>query len=322
MSIELMSKAMQTALPASQKLVLIIICDRANDQGGSIWESVGEIARKSSLSDRQVQRTLRGFEAGQLLRVTGNPNGGAPGMSRRYRIDVQVLAGLVEAARADESTATPMADDELIDVTLHGGETGDTMSPVPPTETGDIDDRGVTPMSPLWGETGDTHVTLSISNTKKNTNIPHTPVAGGKSGLVDDRNTSPSDEVVSLHKPRVVKQAICLKTWLAECKAAGHPPIKRDDAVWAYAETCGIPADFIGLAWAEFKRRRADSGKRQKDWPRTFRNCVEGNWFRLWWTNGQAYALTTQGQQAQALHREARAAREAAAAAGDQQRAA
>lgn len=293
MSIRLMASAMETALPASQKLVLMVLCDRANDQGGSIWESVGEIARKSSLSDRQVQRTMRHFEADLgLLRVVGNANGGAPGMSRRYRIDVARLGLLVDQARA----ALPVLNDGVSD-DVSGQETGDMVSPVHTAETGDIVSGRVTSTT----ETGDMGVTLSTIDPSSNTNTPHTPV-GGKSA------SSPAVAVgVELVADRqadgrpVERQGVCIGTWLARCAAEGVKPIPETDSVWRYAERCGIPDAFIGLAWAEFKRRRLQSGKRQRNWQQTFRNAVEGNWLKLWWADAQGtYGLTTQGVQARA----------------------
>jgi hypothetical protein len=90
-----------------------------------------------------------------------------------------------------------------------------------------------------------------------------------------------------------------LKAWLAECAERGEKPIPPTDPVWRYAERVGLPHEFVALAWWKFKRRR--EGKRQSDWRQTFRNCVEDNWYRLWYIgdDGRA-ALTTQGQQAKA----------------------
>lgn len=156
-------------------------------------------------------------------------------------------------------------------------------------------------------------------------NTPHTP-QGGTPGL---SVVSSSPVVVAAvagidapqaaeavrgtdqpQQPLPSRHGVEIGTWLAACKAEGVKPIPEADPVWAYAERTGIPEAFVALAWAEFKRRRLASGKRQRNWPQTFRNAVEGNWLRLWWTDGATYSLTTQGQQAQALHREARAERE------------
>lgn len=79
-----------------------------------------------------------------------------------------------------------------------------------------------------------------------------------------------------------------------------------------YADSIGLPADFLRLAWREFRRQHADgdrAAKRQKSWPQTFANAVRSNWYKLWWLNGESYELTTTGKQAELA---AQAKREAA----------
>jgi len=95
--------------------------------------------------------------------------------------------------------------------------------------------------------------------------------------------------------------AIGLPAWLAMVKADGKKPIPPDDPVFAYADDAGLPVEFVRLAWVEFRARYSEPGaKRYIDWRRVFRKAVRGNWFRLWYaTNDGAYALTTQGAQAQ-----------------------
>lgn len=95
-----------------------------------------------------------------------------------------------------------------------------------------------------------------------------------------------------------------MRTWLDGCRALGVKPIPEDDAVWGYAADVGVDAEFVALAWWQFKRKRLGSAKRQRGfagWAQTFRNAVEGNWYRLWWMQpGQPAVLTTQGLQAMA----------------------
>lgn len=93
-----------------------------------------------------------------------------------------------------------------------------------------------------------------------------------------------------------------LKAWLESLKVNGQKPIEADDPIFAYAESAGIPDEFLTLAWAEFKRRFFDdASKKQKDWRRTFRNYVQGNYLKLWWHDGTGYRLTTAGVQAQRI---------------------
>jgi hypothetical protein len=103
------------------------------------------------------------------------------------------------------------------------------------------------------------------------------------------------------------KAAISLQTFLAECKKAGEKPIPDGDPVFAYADKVGLPHEFLGLHWREFKDRyQAPDSKRYKAWRTVFLKSVKCNWLKLWWLNGDGqYVLTTAGQQAQRAHREA-----------------
>lgn len=98
--------------------------------------------------------------------------------------------------------------------------------------------------------------------------------------------------------------AIELKTFIDSCKACNERPIRDYRPLWEYTEAVGLEVDFVSLAWAEFCRRFMPGGtrpkKKQKDWRQTFRNYVEGNYFKLWMIdqNGK-YFLTSQGKQAE-----------------------
>lgn len=105
--------------------------------------------------------------------------------------------------------------------------------------------------------------------------------------------------------------AVGLKAWLEACKATSQKPIPEDDPVFAYADEVGIPADFLRLAWQEFRHRYAQpDAKRYRDWRAVFRKAVRGNWLKLWFLDSQAntYGLTTVGHQAQRAHDDRRAA--------------
>lgn len=99
-------------------------------------------------------------------------------------------------------------------------------------------------------------------------------------------------------------EAIGFPAWCALVKAGGQKLIPEDDPVFAYAERVGLPDDFLRLAWREFHDRYSDSTKpkRYRDWRAVFRNAVRGNWFKLWWHDGNGYALTTAGMQAAKAH--------------------
>jgi len=94
-----------------------------------------------------------------------------------------------------------------------------------------------------------------------------------------------------------------IKTFLENCKLNTEKPIPENDPVFAYAEETGIPHEFLRLAWREFVERSSDSGKRYRDWRKAFRNCIRGNWYKLWWCRPDGdYELTTTGVQAQRKH--------------------
>ena len=104
-----------------------------------------------------------------------------------------------------------------------------------------------------------------------------------------------------------------LAAYLARCEADGRDAIPADDPVHRYAEAVGIDRDILALHWREFRRRRLEAGKGQRDWPQTFRNSVRGNWYRLWLLRaGERARLTTEGEQAR-REMEAEAAQAAAA---------
>jgi hypothetical protein len=62
-----MSVAFKAAIPATQKLVLLALCDSANDQG-ECYPSVPTLMEKSSLSERAVQGAISWLEQRQFLR--------------------------------------------------------------------------------------------------------------------------------------------------------------------------------------------------------------------------------------------------------------
>lgn len=114
-----------------------------------------------------------------------------------------------------------------------------------------------------------------------------------------DKEIPPADAAGSLPadpKPKA-KRPPTITEWLDSLGDADAIP--AGDPVYVYAEKAGIPDDFLLLSWAEFKSAYTASGKRQKDFPATYRNAVKGNWYKLWWiTPDGEYRLTTAGEQA------------------------
>jgi len=67
MSINLMTKAWKSGSPAGQKMVLLALCDNANDQG-ECRPSIAYIAHKCSMGDRTVQGHISEMEKLGILR--------------------------------------------------------------------------------------------------------------------------------------------------------------------------------------------------------------------------------------------------------------
>lgn len=75
--------------------------------------------------------------------------------------------------------------------------------------------------------------------------------------------------------------------------------IASDDSIFDYAEKTGIPLEFLELSWKRFVEDMRERGTRKKDWRAHYRNAVRGNWFKLWWFDGDGVCrLTTTGEQA------------------------
>lgn len=91
--------------------------------------------------------------------------------------------------------------------------------------------------------------------------------------------------------------------WINDVRASGEKPIGDYLSVWDYCEGIGLPTEFVVLAWLKFRDRylsdESYKGKKYADWRRVFLNAVKENWFKLWYRNGDAFLLTTAGQQAE-----------------------
>lgn len=135
-----------------------------------------------------------------------------------------------------------------------------------------------------------------------------------RAGLIPDSGflipeKAASNESASLPAGRK-KTAVALQTWLEQCRVAGEKAISDYEPIRNYVEKSRVPWEFVQLCWDEFKRRHSPGGgsesKRQADWRKTFLNCVQGNWYGLWWAKAEGdYELTTKGLQAKAVNREA-----------------
>lgn len=67
MSITLMSRVWETALPSTQKMVLLALADNANDQGRSCYPSVKLLSEKCTITPRAVQKNISTLEEAGLI---------------------------------------------------------------------------------------------------------------------------------------------------------------------------------------------------------------------------------------------------------------
>ena len=123
-----------------------------------------------------------------------------------------------------------------------------------------------------------------------------------KEQTIEQTNRGDASKLATPPKARKKSKALSLTDWLAQVAAAGEKAIPDTDPVRSYATKAGIPADFLLLAWVEFKARYSEpDAKTYTDWRAVFRNAVRGNWLKLWFVNQDGYQLTTAGRQAQQL---------------------
>ena len=69
MSIRIMAQVWELDLPPTDKLVLLAIADHASDDGTDSWPSMDTLARKASVSTRQVRRITRRLEEAGWITV-------------------------------------------------------------------------------------------------------------------------------------------------------------------------------------------------------------------------------------------------------------
>lgn len=111
----------------SEMLCMLALADWCNDEGGSLYPSMATLAKKMRVSERQAQRVMRSLMNKGFISVVGNANGGAPGTTRQYHLDVEKIAQL-PGAGADLSTGDiDVTPDTGVTDGCHGRrETGDT----------------------------------------------------------------------------------------------------------------------------------------------------------------------------------------------------
>ena len=117
--------------------------------------------------------------------------------------------------------------------------------------------------------------------------------------ITNHQETSEDVFLVSseIKKSKTRKPQLTLDEYINRCKENNQSPIPDDDPIFSYIKKVGIPLDYLYLGWKQFKKKKG-GGKKQADWPKTFRNYVEFGWLQIWAIDkdGQC-VLTTAGKQ-------------------------
>lgn len=94
-----------------EKLVLLALADWGGDDGDRIWPSVATVAKKTNMSERQVQRILSRFCDEGILTITANEAGGRNN-TRHYRMNIASLKGdNMSNAEPERVTSCPLKGD-------------------------------------------------------------------------------------------------------------------------------------------------------------------------------------------------------------------
>lgn len=89
----------------SELLALLALADWSDDSG-NCFPSIASIAKKTRLSRSQTQRVVHKLIDEGVVTVTANMTGGAPGVTRRYKIIVSKLTGSAHATRSTGATGS------------------------------------------------------------------------------------------------------------------------------------------------------------------------------------------------------------------------
>lgn len=101
MSIALMTLAWKSGLPAGRKMVLLALCDNANDQG-ECYPSIPMLAVKCSMGERTVQQHITDMEGAGIIKRELRT-----GRSTIYRIDPRRICTPAESTPPQISHPTP-----------------------------------------------------------------------------------------------------------------------------------------------------------------------------------------------------------------------
>lgn len=236
MSISLQKEVWKLDLPPSEKLVLLKLADHVNDKKGDCaYPSVRSLANSTRLSERQIQRYLKGFVQAGFVCVEENGKGGR-GKTKKYRFTLQ--KGDTDGGNEDYKTDQPKA--------VKGDTNGANDSPkkvTPTTVKGDINDiveeikgdtQGQQRVTPKAVK-GDTFARTDSEPPKNHQGEPPTTRSMPRNGPAQILTATLYEDVLGIGEPTgyrtVVGQAQSL------VKAGCSPDELRQIAEWLQADS-------------------------------------------------------------------------------------
>lgn len=144
MSIRLMSECWTRQIPRSEREVLLVFCDHADDQGYNARPSIARIAWKTDISDRHIKRIVQELVRKTALRITRESTHDQPTTYRvvltvypskppftfKKRGDIASPLQIALGVTSETSGVTP----ETVGVTFSTGRGDIAMSPKPSLE--------------------------------------------------------------------------------------------------------------------------------------------------------------------------------------------
>ena len=151
---------------------------------------------------------------------------------------------------------------------------------------------------------------VATGNPNESQNNPNQePITNNQEPIVNPtslRDVPPSD----FAKPKK-PAGVTMSQWIKSLSGTGEKLISDYKPLWDYCEKVGIPADWIEIAWIQFRDRYTTDEKakrkRYTEWRRVFKRAVEENWLRLWFYSeaDNQFRLSTVGIAADLATKEA-----------------
>lgn len=257
------SAVLRAQLPATVKLLLLVLVEFADENGGSCYPALTTVAGLAGVNEKTARRELA-KPCAYFERVTASGTGKS---WRRYGYQLVIPEG------ADTTPARWTR------------EGADTMSAADPGRCGHSDEK-VRTFEPEGAGTVSDDIGLEI----------------GKSRLeerADAARPLPGDSLPKVNKGEKPKR-LTFQEWTALTEEDDGVMIPDDDPINRYSDHAGIPEDFMHLAWWCFcaKYRRSNKGYTAAEWQDAFRRHIRGNWLHLWRIDRDGdYVLTTEGEQ-------------------------